>query len=423
MTATRCRIGGAWSSICLGTASESGYGRLSQSEEQIMKPSNFRQRRQVSVACLTIACLTCMVLPARSEEKPADLGAYCIAEFGAAARPGYDIRTNDPLCSEVTDQGYGLLHHRIDPLDMCRKQQGVDSARKEGRRIFCSAGDSAPDGDRKADLAKFCRDNYGSTAIVSRRLTDNQPLCTVRGNGGLSQTHYAIDLAELCRNGGTPGPDAITGDVLDCSKVAGSDKRRADQAPAERPGSKDIAPVEPMPPWETDSGSVRVVPATAIIPITDEPDLTGCGFYRGLDLEKLVAGVPDPPANWETGAGQTPCPKLSDGLRLDLDKVCRNQQQQMVATVLPDGRPICHPSGFRPSAELAKGYWMLVATACSRMYPGRNELRRGKVEQDGTVTAEGRLVPVVKYTGGTLECFYIDVLPGEPFIDWTDIME
>jgi hypothetical protein len=218
------------------------------------------------------------------------------------------------LCSERTSQGLGLLHHKVAPSAVCRALHGSVRYRKEGQQIFCLGDDEKPAADRKIDLADYCRTNYGQSAIVSRRLTDDAPLCTVKGNGGLSQVHHLIDVAELCGSGSGSVNEK---DELDCTRRGASGNGRVTnrKAAPERdgqPAEKDPEPRRQGAKGDTDRQDARASgndPAAAAMRTVDG-DLSGCWhYYSDEHRGKLDAEGEDP--IW--GGVSFPCPGLPEG--------------------------------------------------------------------------------------------------------------
>lgn len=327
-------------------------------------------------------------------EMPVDLDAYCTKTYGAGAVAGFDRRDNSPLCSERTNQGLGLLHHKVDPSAVCRTQQKTARYRKEGRQIFCLANDESPHFDRKVDLAEYCESNYGPSAIVSRRPTDNQPLCTVKGDGGLSQTHYAIDLGELC---GRPVPSAaVEGDILDCSaasRQAGRDRGDPDGGPQAGAAPRPSNGRPPNVPRDAPSD----VPILSLADIADL-DLSDCGFRDVEHAEKSPDGRGG--FGWKYGGIDTPCSELGTGLKVDLDAYCRRLHPPDGMRWRDGGRPVCYedPGGLA---------FFDLLFACMDAFPGGYKALYA--------SATGGLIrAIVKFSNGSLECFYVDVAGGRP---------
>ncbi len=385
--------------------------------------------------------------PASAQTAQANVEAYCAQEYGAGTQATFDRRDNGAMCSEKTGQGLGLLHHKINPADICSAQHKTSQYRLEGRQILCVTGNEAIPADRKVDLAEFCRRNYGASAIVSKRLTDNQPLCTVKGSGGLSQTHHAIDLAQLCGSGGRVSAAAVDGDTLDCAKrdVAGGSGSTGKTGSGNGAGNGRPAPGAQAPSGPKQAGGSTRVPATAIIPAADKPDLTGCGIPPSQELLALgwgkeYASLLSPSVNaqtdlaagskrrqelamefaraslWMSGGDLTPCSNLSGGLVIEIADICRlNPVNPLLAwvgsspysTARHYPRPVCHA----PDAEPNPTYiGTPLVSGCSELYPDQTALRRPGKDASGNDIIEGRLYPIMKWTGtGQIECFYLDV--------------
>lgn len=403
------------------------------------KPGNLALRESArctksGFAAIFLVCAAAGPSGAVAQEQAADLSAYCVQRFGPGAEGTHDRRDNGAMCTVRTDGGLGMRHHKVDPAAVCRTLRQTSRFRMEGTRIIClsRAAPPAPDPDRKVNLADFCRDSYGRDAILSKRLSDNHPLCTLKGPRGLSQMHYMVDLAQLCGKSGPVPADAAAGDILDCSKIgpgpgsgapATADSRRdgARHGPGggeQRAGSRSARGSKEQP-----GPASPEVPETAVIPIAARPDLTGCGFARGIELRALTADIPDPPKRWEVGAAPLPCPALAGGFKPDLNAFCRDHNAGMTAGILADGRPICHQPEYFPGPQDAPGYWLLVSAVCYLMYPDRSAMRRGHSGPNAEVVAQGRLIPVVKYADGELECFYVDVESGQVIKDVTASMD
>jgi len=339
--------------------------------------------------------------------------AYCIQQYGAGTQGTVDRRDNGPMCTEKTSQGLVLLHHKIDPADICRTLHRTDRYRQEGPQVLCITGDETPAQSRNVDLADYCRKNYGQSAIVSRRLTDNSPLCTVKGDGGLSQTHHLIDLAELCGIGGRVSPAAVDGNTLDCAK-SGATADVGTGSGDEGPGKGKPATGEPTSPKsagsgteETGTGTGTGVPQSAIVPISANPDLTGCGIHPAVAAVELLAFpdlryVPPTDQDWQIGALDTPCPALENGFAPDLDDYCKQTGYGPKAYILPGGKPTClFPDEIPPPSHRILPS-INVSDICNELYPGGPEVF---FRSD----TGAQLIPVTKYRDGQLECFYIDV--------------
>ncbi len=365
----------------------------------------FRHRVLAIGASIAVAIIVGGRHPVAAAEIAADLSAYCAATFGANTETGTDRRDNGLLCIERTNGGLGLRYHRIEPASVCRVQHQTDRYRREAGSLVCLSDDGGASGQRSHDLAEYCRRNYGTGAIVSRRLTDGQPLCTVRDDSGRSQAHHLIDTRELC--GGTAG--SVSGDTLDCAPAGTASDTPAGGAAEAKTGDAGGNSAERPDAPGGDAEPGGGVPETAIVHHSDEPDLRNCGLAQGLELVELGYSFPLAEGNWENGTAPTPCTGLSGGFKPDLDAYCRDHFGGTTPGILPDGRPICHPPGFFPTGPEADGYWMILASVCSTMYPQPADLRRGSVDAAGNIMIDGSLYPVVKYQNGSLECFYLDV--------------
>lgn len=369
------------------------------------------------LGCMSSLAISTLSPPAAAAESPADLAAYCAATFGAGTEGGIDRRDNGPLCTERTNGGLGLLHHKVDPAEICAAQHRTSRYRKEGRGLVCLTGDAPPRGSKSVNLAEYCRRSHGETAIVSRRPADNRPMCTVKGAGGLSQVHHLIDTGELC--GGGSGAGSVRGDVLDCggTRSAGRPgKDGADGGGAPSPAGEATAP--PGGPGPNGSGGrtggpgdVRVYSRAELAGL----DLSDCGYAPlSTDMQVNIANsrkaMQDETGRggfgWSLGGIDTPCTALGPGLAVDLDEFCRwshsTYEQPRSLGFTSSGRPIC----LGPEDNRDEAWWsgtgLQLWSACIRAYPGGEEPFR-----------TGELSHIVKYSGGALECFYYRQRPDE----------
>ncbi|HMB47828.1 MAG TPA: hypothetical protein VKN63_06080, partial [Afifellaceae bacterium] len=343
--------------------------------------------------------------------------AYCAATFGAGTQSGIDRRDNGPLCTERTNGGLGLLHHKVDPAAICASQHRTSRYRKEGGGLVCLTQDEPASGGKTVDLADYCHRNYGPSAIVSRRLTDGQPLCTVKGDGGLSQVHHLVDVGELCGGGGGGG-GSVRGDTLDCSAPAsasgsadgnadgGDNPPPAGEGTAAQSGAQSGAQQRPG-----RAGGVRLYSRAELA----ELDLSDCGYLSvSTDMQENMANAARAyrDANgrggfgWEFGGVDTPCTAMGPGLKADLNEFCRwNNPTYDIPRALgftTSNRPMC----LGPDDERDEAWWsgtgLQLSAACMHAYPGGEEPFRS-----------GELGIIVKYGGGALECFYYRQRPDD----------
>ncbi|MEP3279444.1 MAG: hypothetical protein ABJN26_25770 [Stappiaceae bacterium] len=356
-------------------------------------------------------------MPAQADT-PADMAAYCVDQFGSGTISGFDRRNNAPLCSERTSNGLGLLHHVVDPAAVCTAQHQTSQFRKEGPKVIClttSTGQSS--GSEKIDLTTYCSNTYGQSAVVSRRLTDNQPLCTVKGSGGLSQTHYLIDVAELCGEGS--GSGSLNGDTLECDglPVANSPSQKAANNGSAQPPKSGQAQTQSTGGSQNDSAGGAASPAENVRLYSRaelaELDLSDCGYIQASkNMAENLANAQKAAKNengrggfgWEHGGVDTPCRALGQGLTVDLDAFCRfmnpTYETPRALGFTTSGRPMClGPQDDRDEAWWS-GHGMQLTSACSYAYPGGDAPFR-----------EGELWPIIKYVEGSLQCFYYKQRP------------
>ncbi len=362
--------------------------------------------RKLVVPALFLSLAMALASAAKAEQA-ANLNAFCKARYGTQAEGTYSLSDNSPLCSVHTNNGLGLLHHRINAADVCQDQFGTRQFRAVGRQILCSDANVPAAAKKVIDLKAYCQKTYGPTALLKWRTTDNAPLCTVKGNGGLSQVHHVIDLSALCGNSVAPG--AAAGGRLDCGGKP-ADQKSSTVTPADQrtPTVKPFNKI-PQPP-------AAKVPASAIIPASRGLDLTGCGInpnslFAGLGLH-IAPPVGRRAANgmyegWENGFVETPCAALKGGWRPDPRIYCPFiEPYDAVLTVLPGGRPICRPRDYLPPPET----WVtLLPPICSWLYPKRADLVTSVTDANGHVATVGHLYPIIKLKGGVVECFYLDL--------------
>ncbi len=159
-----------------------------------------------------------------------------------------------------------------------------------------------------------------------------------------------------------------------------------------------------------------IVPKTAIIPISEKPDLTGCGFLPEGELLSLRGAMPPISGEWYNGKVETPCKGLKSGFTPNLEKFCN--KHQLVSWRLPDGRPGCRWEHSIPKGTEANSYALIFTQFCTEMFPRQNQLRKITTTSDGKPKLTGFLYPVIKYTTGKLECFYISLEAGSELMLW-----
>ena len=144
---------------------------------------------------------------AQTRNKAADVGAYCRDRYGPTATPGIDRRDNALLCTARGSGGLALQHYRVRPSNICRAQHRTSRYRRSGTRVTClvrtaDRRDGPPDDgrarERAVSLAAYCRRAYGPDATLTRRRTDDRPMCSVRTDRGLALRHHLIDPRRVC---------------------------------------------------------------------------------------------------------------------------------------------------------------------------------------------------------------------------------
>jgi hypothetical protein len=364
--------------------------------------------------------------PALAAEKSADLGKYCRNLHGPTAFANVDRRDNGLLCSIRTSGGLGLTHNKIKAADVCAKQQGTRRFRREGQNILClkSPGDAGKQAGRSIDLAKYCRKTYGVAAFLTRRRTDNKPMCTLRTDGGLGLRHHVIDTNALC--GG--GSGRVNNEKLNCgSSSADSSSAKAD------PNGNTKGPTG------SDSPSTKTKKITAaeyerlrnrkFPPLKPEDiiDAGGTGelFGKNVKFANLKdCGNGDPKTalmptamakgldgrTWHRMGVSLPCLRLTGGKKVDFQAICQaTSSTRKDIYARRSGLPICWKSEgnlARQDEELLDGW------------PGLNGLPLSGVCLDAYSDAIGRrlaykeyskLVMLVKYRlrEKKVECFYM----------------
>jgi hypothetical protein len=367
--------------------------------------------RPMRAGAMIVVSLAALTVPAAAAEKSADIAAYCRKNHGPTAFPNIDRRDDGLMCTIRTSGGLAQLHRKINAADVCATQHNTRRFRRDGTAVICltgSGGNARP--ARTVDLAKYCRDRYGITAIVSRRLTDNKPLCTVKTDGGLAQRHHVIDLTAAC--GGTIG--TMDGDMLKCGGTPRADtpKGISRPGPAAKPRPGEIKVAGPPPPGGAidAAGSGRLT-GTGIT----TAHLAGCGSWlrRRKPGEKDFS-IRNPKGRgtrgWQWLGVATPCPWLKNGLVLELQKVCRAHNKRMLVWH-PDGIPVCVNDARAIDHRLTAAMAGLLGTM-----PMTYLCRTAYYNEIGTATPTSRtntnpdkIVSIVKYIPGRsrLECFFV----------------
>ncbi|MCZ6862405.1 MAG: hypothetical protein O7I42_19390 [Alphaproteobacteria bacterium] len=176
----------------------------------------------VTLAALGFAGITAAIglvatAPALAAEKTADVGKYCRKVHGRDAIANIDRRDDGLLCTRPLRRGPGMLHRKIKAADVCADQHRTQRFRRQGLRLTCITGSGGSTQTAKTiDLLKYCRTRYGPKAFVTRRRTDDRPMCSIRTDRGLGLRHHLIDLTGLC-GGGSP---RAVGNTLKCSQTS-----------------------------------------------------------------------------------------------------------------------------------------------------------------------------------------------------------
>ena len=272
--------------------------------------------------------------PAAAAEKPADLDKYCKSRYGRDYVTNIDRRDDGLMCTKSTSGGLGLLHRKVRAADICQAQHKTRRFRRTGKGLICITG--AGGGGRAAksvDLKKYCKDKYGPQAFVTRRQTDDRPMCTLKTGGGLGQRYHVIDLAGLC-GGGAP---RVSGTTLECggSTVAGGGKGPASPGSEKGPaggGKGPTPPGSPAPPGSAKgpaggngggskatgsatSGGNRA--AAALRKVGGRLD--GCAVIA----DRRNFSVKDAKGrDWDQGGVEFPCPHLTGGWSTNVQEFC-----------------------------------------------------------------------------------------------------
>ena len=206
----------------------------------------------VRLAGIAAAIGLVATVPALAAEKSADLGKYCRNVHGPTAFANVDRRDNGLLCSIRTSGGLGLTHNKIKAADVCAKQHGTSRFRRQGQELIClkGPGDAGNQAGRSIDLEQHCKKAHGPDAFLTKRRTDNKPMCTIRTDGGLGLRHHLIDLASLC--GGGMSDSRIDGAIVTCMRSSETDPEDQPRVGAgskagPKPGQVPPGPIPPGP--------------------------------------------------------------------------------------------------------------------------------------------------------------------------------
>lgn len=333
--------------------------------------------------------LVAAATPTVAAEKAADLAAYCRTKHGRSAFPSVDRRDDGLMCSRRTSGGLGLLHRKIRAADVCAAQHRTRRFRRQGKGLICITGRGAATA-KTIDLNKHCRAKYGSTAFVTRRRTDDRPMCTIRTDRGLGLRHHLIDLASLC-GGGSPRAE---GSKLRCEGTTAGGGDGVPGKPGTAPANRGPLPT----PHRKGGGKLT------------RADFRGCSIDPALRERKIVMPgfLVKPGTGFVYGAVPRPCPRLAGSRTVDFVEYCRKSRKRGV--VYLDGRiPTCFgPPGrvaARPYPTPAewKGWWGGKGGNW-----GRPMVLLGPCYWAGGITMKNQMkfVVVFKYANRRLECFY-----------------
>ena len=336
--------------------------------------------------------LVAAAAPARAAEKTADLAKFCKARHGNQAFPNVDRRDNGILCTVRTNRGRGLRHYKISAADICTDLYKTARFRRAGKRLICITTGGKKTAKRTAktiDLKKFCKSNYGPKAFVTRRRTDNRPMCTVRTSGGLGLRYHVIDLAGLC-GGGSP---RASGNTLRCGQATvGGGSGGGGKALGARGGDG--------------SGSKR---ASGRGGRGGAPVGGGRGtFSRDFDIrkcptlnnnEKYTRRRGPNGRTFAQGDVESPCPGLTGGIRIDLVEECKRlwgqkRDPDRILLFTRNGTPFCGFRNWSPGNKLDASTEFMFLGTCDRAHPG---------------ALKSKLVIVFRYRYHSryVECFYV----------------
>ena len=339
------------------------------------------------------ACFAGSADPAAAAEKSADLDRYCKSRYGRDYVTNIDRRDDGLLCTKSTSGGLGLLHRKVSAADVCQAQHKTRRFRRTGKGLICITG--AGGGGQAAktvDLKKYCKDKYGPQAFVTRRQTDDRPMCTVRTNQGRGLRYYVIDLAGLC-GGGAP---RVSGTTLECggSTVAGGGSNGG-SGKGQRPPGGPAPPGSAKGPAGGNGGGSK---ATGSAASGGLGRLRGCGIADRKHMERKRKGIPQA----DGGGIPSPCPGLSGGKVVDLAKYCREGYKDTPYRKYEfwlryrDGLPKCDTNKLKRRPKQEFFFDVSLPNACWRAYPGGLDALRRK-----------GLGAAYRFKDRRLTCFYI----------------
>ena len=356
-----------------------------------------------------------LLFPSSGEaaEAPADIERFCREVFGPDAFAGVDRRDNGLLCSLRVSGGLGLVHNKIDPIMVCTVQHQTQRFRREGLGVICITGQAAV-AERTVDLNRHCRQAYGPDAFLTRRRTDNAPMCSVRTDGGLGLRHHVIDVRGLC--GGNSA--RVENSTLRCA--GGPAGQSAGAGPAGGDGGRAGGRTTPQAPGTPPLDPEDIVDADGTGELFDKPikaaNLIDCG---GGPDRTYLNGAADPNGlngyGWDNLGASVLCPGLTNGKIVDLLMVCQkagHPPHNKVVLTAPSGRPICYEreTVFEPDDNSWLRTWFgftgkTLSSICSRAYLGSFEPTLSNAEKS---ILRG-LISIVKYRvrEKKVECFYM----------------
>ena len=351
---------------------------------------------------------------AAAAEKTADLGKYCRKVHGRDAFANIDRRDDGLMCTRRTDGGLGLLHRKIKAADVCAAQYRTQRFRRQGKGLICITGSGGPTQAAKTvDLAKHCRAKYGPKAFVTRRRTDDRPMCTIRTDRGLGLRHHLIDLAGLCGGG---APRAV-GNKLKCSQSSAGTTTGGGGPGTTPGGGTGTGTKPPGGALETSLGKPGPLPRPGRVGggALTWADMRGCGGF-GPTAKRLTAQFAkwNPPRGkgWNRGGTQLPCSRLAGGRVVDLAKYCRVRRRWAVGKSF-----VPSPPPYDTILHWADGKWPVCVKRLYAADPKQywRPLRSGYMDLSEACTwgsgrtyksSKPRFQVAFRYTNRRLECFY-----------------